>query len=138
MIARNDAGTLPRLAATMEGRIDRWTIVDTGSTDATPQVARAAFGDLPGELIQDQWRGFGPSRYVALQAAERHSDWLLNLDADETIHGDLSVDWLGDEVEVESATPPSGSGCPGSSARAVDGPGSDERTATGPSRPARL
>jgi len=99
MIVRNEAKTLPRLAASVAGRIDRWTIVDTGSTDATPQVAREVFGDLPGELIQDQWRGFGPSRNVALQAAERHSDWLLTLDADETIHGDLSVDWLGEEVD---------------------------------------
>jgi tetratricopeptide (TPR) repeat protein len=100
MIVRNEAATLPRLAPCLAGRIDRWTIVDTGSTDGTPQVARELFKHLPGEDIQDEWRGFGPSRNVALEAAEPHSDWLLTLDADETIHGDVSPEGVGDEVDA--------------------------------------
>jgi hypothetical protein len=89
MIVRNEAAVLPRLAASVAGQIDYWTIVDTGSTDGTPEIAREVFAATPGELIEDEWRGFGPSRNVALEAAMPHTDWLLSLDADETLHGDL-------------------------------------------------
>jgi tetratricopeptide (TPR) repeat protein len=87
MIVKNEALTLPRLAASLVDQIDHWTIVDTGSTDDTVKVARELFGDLPGEVIEDEWRGYGPSRNVALVAARPHSDWVLTLDADETLHG---------------------------------------------------
>jgi hypothetical protein len=33
MIVRHESATLPRLAATLGGQIDHWTVVDTGSTD---------------------------------------------------------------------------------------------------------
>jgi Glycosyl transferase family 2 len=95
MIVRNEAATLPRLAATLLGQIDHWTLVDTGSTDDTIQVARQAFAYAPGDIFADQWRGFGPSRNVVFQAAEPHSDWLLTLDADDTFHGTI----LGNELE---------------------------------------
>ena len=60
MIVRNESKTLPRLAATLRGQIDHWTIVDTGSTDDTVQVARHVFDFAPGQVIEDIWRGFGP------------------------------------------------------------------------------
>jgi glycosyltransferase involved in cell wall biosynthesis len=87
MIVRNESATLPRLAATLLGQIDRWTLVDTGSTADTLQVARQAFSYAPGDIFEDTWRGFGPSRNVAFEAAEPYSDWLLTLDADDTFHG---------------------------------------------------
>jgi tetratricopeptide (TPR) repeat protein len=77
MIVRNEAAVLPRLAESVAGQIDHWTLV------------RQLFDAVPGELIEDEWRGFAGSRNVALDAAEPHSDWLLTLDADETLHGDL-------------------------------------------------
>ncbi len=104
MIVRNEVATLPRLASSLAGRIDHWTIVDTGSNDGTPQLAEELFSDVVGEVILDEWRGFGPSRNVALEAAEPHTDWLLTLDADETIHGDITVNgiaWEIDAVELE-------------------------------------
>jgi glycosyltransferase involved in cell wall biosynthesis len=82
MIVRNETAVLPRLAASVSGQIDRWTIVDTGSTDGTQALVRELFAAIPGELIEDEWRGFAASRNVALEAAEPHSDWLLTLDAD--------------------------------------------------------
>jgi tetratricopeptide (TPR) repeat protein len=89
MIVKNEALTLPRLAATLDGQLDHWTIVDTGSTDDTVAIARELFDGVPGEVIEDQWRGFGPSRNVALAAARPHTEWVLSLDADETLHGEL-------------------------------------------------
>ncbi|HVX22464.1 MAG TPA: glycosyltransferase [Acidimicrobiales bacterium] len=89
MIVKNEAANLPRLAATLDGQLDHWTIVDTGSTDATVSVAAEVFGGVPGEVIEDEWRGYGPSRNVALAAASPHTDWVLTLDADDTLEGSL-------------------------------------------------
>jgi tetratricopeptide (TPR) repeat protein len=108
MIVRNESATLPRLARTLVGQIDYWTLVDTGSTDDTVEVARQAFCYAPGEIFEDSWRGFGPSRNVAFQAAEPHSDWLLTLDADDTFHGTIvrnefaGVDYLEAEYRYAS------------------------------------
>jgi glycosyltransferase involved in cell wall biosynthesis len=104
MIVRNEEKVLPRLAASLRGQVDHWTIVDTGSTDATMEVARRVFDFVPGEVTTDEWRGFGPSRNVALRAAEPHTEWLLSLDADHTLHGeiglaDLAVDVDGLDIE---------------------------------------
>jgi hypothetical protein len=104
MIVRNEASVLPRLAASVRDHVDHWTIVDTGSTDGTVEVAREAFAGTPGGVLKDQWRGFGPSRNVALRAAEPHTDWLLALDADHTFHGALDPTSLGlavDALDVE-------------------------------------
>ena len=55
MTVRNAAATLPRLAASLEGVVDEWFIVDTGSTDATVSVIEEVFGHLPGTLHQASW-----------------------------------------------------------------------------------
>lgn len=89
MIVKNEERTLPRLAASLRGQIDHWTIVDTGSTDATAEVAPGLFPGVPGELVRDEFRGFGPSRNVALEAARGRTEWMLTIDADETVVGDL-------------------------------------------------
>jgi hypothetical protein len=92
MIVKNEELTLPRLAATLNGQIDHWTIVDTGSTDDTVLVAKELFAGVPGEVIEDEWRGYGPSRNVALAAGRLHSDWVFTIDADETFHGRFECD----------------------------------------------
>jgi glycosyltransferase involved in cell wall biosynthesis len=92
MIVKNEALTLPRLAASLQGQLDHWTIVDTGSTDDTVAISHDLFAGIPGEVIRAEWRGYGPSRNVALAAARPHTDWVLTLDADDTFHGAIACD----------------------------------------------
>jgi glycosyltransferase involved in cell wall biosynthesis len=87
MIVKNEARILPRLAASLEGQYDHWTIVDTGSTDDTVRVAEEVFSGVPGAVVRDEWRGYGPSRNVALALSREQSDFVLTMDADETFHG---------------------------------------------------
>jgi glycosyltransferase involved in cell wall biosynthesis len=103
---KNEEATLPRLAATLDRQIDHWTIVDTGSTDDTVALAQRLFAGVPGEVICDRWRGYGPSRNVALSEARPHTEWVLTLDADETVHGSMerSVPAEFDGVEAEQHT----------------------------------
>ena len=89
MIVKNEARTLPRLAASLDGQLDNWTIVDTGSTDLTVQIAEEVVAGVEGELIHDEWRGYGPSRNVAPFQAREHSDLILTVDADDTFHGEM-------------------------------------------------
>jgi glycosyltransferase involved in cell wall biosynthesis len=102
MIVKNEARTLPRLAASLDGQLDHWTIVDTGSTDDTTQVAEEVFNGVEGEVIHDEWRGYGPSRNVALTHARDASEWILTLDADETFHGEMDHDIPTDFDGVEA------------------------------------
>ena len=104
MIVKDEAQTLPRLAASLAGQIDHWTIVDTGSSDGTQDVAREAFAAVPGAIINDEWRGYGPSRNVALAAAVAATDWVLTLDADDTFCGEIdrgALAWGVDGLEAE-------------------------------------
>jgi glycosyltransferase involved in cell wall biosynthesis len=58
---------------------DQRIIVDSGSTDGTVAIARAAGATV----IEADWPGFGPQKNRALDAAG--GEWVLSLDADERI-----------------------------------------------------
>jgi hypothetical protein len=78
LIVRNEAAVLERCLASLAGVVDEIVVVDTGSTDATPEIA-AGFG---ARLARHTWRDdFSAARNVALDAAS--SDWILSIDADE-------------------------------------------------------
>jgi hypothetical protein len=66
--------------------IDAWTVMDTGSTDSSREIARDLLADLPGELIERPFDGFGPSRTALLAAARDKANYTLMLDADHTLH----------------------------------------------------
>lgn len=82
MIVRDEAETLPRLLASVRDHIDRWTIVDTGSTDETVRVITRELDGIPGDLIVEPWVDFGTNRAQALELARGTADWLLLADAD--------------------------------------------------------
>ena len=101
MIVKDEALILPRLAASVKNHIDYWTVVDTGSTDSTTQVAQDVFAPVPGQVLVHPFDGYGPSRSFALRQAESHTDWMLVLDADDTFHGEIDTDITADCVEAE-------------------------------------
>ena len=80
MIVRDEQEMLPRCLAAVAGAIDEIVIVDTGSIDATIEIARS-FG---ARVIEHQWTGsFAEARNVSFDAAG--GDWLMYLDADELL-----------------------------------------------------
>ncbi|MGP8163710.1 MAG: glycosyltransferase [Acidimicrobiales bacterium] len=85
MIVKNEAQVIGRLAESVREFIDYWVICDTGSTDGTPAVVRHSFAGLPGELHHDAWVDYSTNRNLALQAARGKADYLLLLDADQTV-----------------------------------------------------
>lgn len=80
MIARNEEGNLARSLPSIRGVADEVIVVDTGSTDATREVA-ARHGATVGEFA---WcDDFGAARNAALELAT--SEWIFWLDADEAL-----------------------------------------------------
>lgn len=93
MIVRDEAAVIERCLASVRPFINHWVIVDTGSVDDTPQRIRAALADLPGTLHHRPWHNFGHNRTEALNLARGKADYLLFIDADETLRSEPGMRW---------------------------------------------
>lgn len=97
MIVKNESAVIERCLASVMPFIDTWSIVDTGSTDDTPEVIRAALTDLPGTLYERPWVDFGTNRTELMRLARGTADHLLLLDADMTLRVEGEFPTLGDD-----------------------------------------
>ena len=88
MIVKNEAHIIERCLAAAKPHIDRWCIVDTGSTDGTQARIRELLKGIPGELHERPWVHFAHNRSEALALAKPGGGHALFLDADDV----LSVD----------------------------------------------
>lgn len=84
MITKNEEANLPRTLASV-----RWAseivIVDDGSTDRTPKIAR----ECGAKFFVEEWKGFGAQKNSAI--AKCTGDWVLALDADEEVSLELAA-----------------------------------------------
>jgi glycosyltransferase involved in cell wall biosynthesis len=85
MIVKNEAHVIRRCLASVKPHLDYWIIADTGSTDGTQEIVRDFMADLPGELLERPWVDFAHNRNEAIEAAHGRADYLLVIDADETL-----------------------------------------------------
>lgn len=91
MIMKNEEKVLRRFFNNVAGLADEIIIVDTGSSDSSPDIARA-FGAT---VLFDKWQDdFSRPRNIALRHATK--DWILIMDPDEVLmHKDHeAVRWL--------------------------------------------
>jgi hypothetical protein len=80
MIVRDEQEMLGRCLEAVAGAVDEIVVLDTGSTDATIEIARS-FG---ARVLERAWTGsFAEARNVSFEAAG--GDWILYLDADELL-----------------------------------------------------
>lgn|GEM_PF-1118125 len=80
VVARNEAGFLDDCIESARAVVDEIVVVDTGSTDGTPDVAARA-GAL---VVRRPWPGdLGRAHDLPLEHAT--GDWVLSLDADEVL-----------------------------------------------------
>lgn len=83
VITLNEAHDLPRLLKSVDGVAEEIVVVDSGSTDATVEIARAAGA----RVLTRAWTNYAEQKNFA--AAQASEDWILLLDADEEISGEL-------------------------------------------------
>jgi glycosyltransferase involved in cell wall biosynthesis len=80
MIVKDEAEMAPGFIESVKGLWDELVVVDTGSTDGTPELFAAAGA----KIVHHPWRDdFAEARNVSL--AHAHGDWVLVLDADERV-----------------------------------------------------
>src|SRR5260370_37189051 len=80
MIVRNGAATLSACLRSVAALCDELIVVDTGSDDDSPEIARS-FG---ARVVHTRWPGdFSAARNVYLEHAR--CPWVLSLDADEVL-----------------------------------------------------
>jgi GR25 family glycosyltransferase involved in LPS biosynthesis len=95
MIVRDEAHVVAEAIASVAPFLDAYVVVDTGSTDGTPDVVRQALAShgVPGEVFERPWRDFGTNRSEALELCGRRADYIWVLDADDVLVGtpDLSA-----------------------------------------------
>lgn len=85
MIVKNESAVICRCLESVKPIIDYWVIVDTGSSDGTQDIIREYMKDIPGEVHDLPWKNFAHNRNEALELAKSHGDYLLFIDADETL-----------------------------------------------------
>jgi glycosyltransferase involved in cell wall biosynthesis len=78
LITKNEAKHLEAVLASLAG-VDEIIVVDSGSTDGTVEIARAAGA----KVIHQDWLGFARQKDFALRQCQH--EWVINLDGDEIL-----------------------------------------------------
>ncbi len=83
IICKDEEDEIGRTLESLVGLTDDIVVLDNGSTDNTKNIVR----DLGARLVEESWEGFGKTKNKATRLAKY--DWILNLDADESIDEEL-------------------------------------------------
>jgi len=78
--------SVKRLVADGKGEV---VVVDSGSSDCTVEIARS----LGAKVFIEDWKGYAAQKNLAVEKAS--GDWILSLDADESVDSELVADLLG-------------------------------------------
>ena len=84
----NEQTNLPDCLSSIAPLNGKLLIVDSGSTDNTLAIARAAGA----QILEHPFHGYGEQRNWALTNLPFDADWILNLDADERLTPELAAE----------------------------------------------
>lgn len=92
MIVKDEEHIIHECLDSMIPYIDRYDITDTGSTDRTKEIIRewGEKNNIPGEVYDYPWEGFGKSRTASLRNADKGgADYAWVIDADDRVTGEF-------------------------------------------------
>lgn len=90
MILKDEASNIRGVLESVKPFVDRWEILDTGSTDETPAIVREVMTGIPGALTSEGFIDFASSRnrVLDLHAAQpERAEFVLMLSGDEYLQG---------------------------------------------------
>ncbi|MCU0685723.1 MAG: hypothetical protein MUF34_26345 [Polyangiaceae bacterium] len=87
MTTLNDQPALRETIASVRPHVDRYAIVDLGSTDGSQEAARQALEGLEGELVEAKPADFGAAKNQALDLAAGRAVFALVVEAGEVLSG---------------------------------------------------
>jgi glycosyltransferase involved in cell wall biosynthesis len=87
IVALNEERNIVRAVESLHSA-DEVVVVDSGSTDRTREVACS----LGARVVEEPWRGYAGQKNFAAQCAE--NDWILSIDADESLSEVLEAEIL--------------------------------------------
>jgi predicted O-methyltransferase YrrM/glycosyltransferase involved in cell wall biosynthesis len=80
MIVKNGGNTLENMLKTNMQHFDRWTILDTGSTDGTQEVIKRVLANKKGNLYEEDFINFRDSRNRCLELAGNNCKYTIMMD----------------------------------------------------------
>lgn len=89
MIVKDEATNIRSVLECVKLHIDRWTILDTGSTDGTQDAVRESLAGVPGTLHEEPFVDFSTSRnrVMDLEAADPdRAEFCIMLSGDEFVY----------------------------------------------------
>ena len=98
ILTKNSAALLGEVLESLSW-CDEVVVFDTGSTDATLEIA-ASFTNASVHQLKGPFPGFGPARRQAVALA-RH-DWILSVDSDEVVSPELRDEIAGLPLEAQA------------------------------------
>ncbi len=90
MMVKNEAASIRQVLESVKPHIDRWVILDTGSTDGTADIVRDVLASLPGKLHEEPFVDYGATRNRLLDLHAEGvdpSEFTLMLSGDEYLRG---------------------------------------------------
>lgn len=87
MIVKNESKVIERCLNSIKDIVDILIISDTGSTDNTIEIIKnfCTKNKIKFEIYRNEWKNFGTNRTELLRISKNKSDYLLLLDADESV-----------------------------------------------------
>lgn len=85
IITLNEERNLPRCLKSIASLVDEILVVDSGSADATIEIAR----EFGARVVEQKWLGYVGQKNLALDRAAH--PWVLSIDADEEVSTELAA-----------------------------------------------
>ncbi len=79
IVAQDESRTIARVLQAIKDLATEMLLVDSGSTDGTPQIAT----ENGAHVVHQDWLGYAAQKNFAIDMAV--GDWILSLDADEIV-----------------------------------------------------
>lgn len=102
MIVKDESNVIRRCLSAIKPYIDRWYIMDTGSTDDTIDIVKSTMEGIPGDIFEEEFKGFSYNRNKILDIARSkvsEEDYLFMIDADDTFISGGNFSWPNLELD---------------------------------------